>query len=332
MKKTFLFFTFLTACVSVTLAQDLIGGMIPASKLPSCTDFIASHPYPTKDTDLEAWEKDSVLYFQLKEAKYDTVQKGADIIVQKNWDSIWAHLNEQYYFALHRLAADSVMNAPFITINWKESSKITLWDEEQGKDTTYYTAVSSHPGNTETFPNMIALEKLCETMKDENLPSSARTRPRPYNYFPNQYYNGALKPHNPNATGSYPSGHGYFKGLFGKCMEIVDPEHNEAIQNMLEEWLLCRLQKGAHWYSDLPAGEELGKMAFDSAMTVEAFRDLVDATKLELKNYRDAQNPSPPTGILYPGSAEKAYKRLENGRVLIIRNGAIYTVHGQVIK
>lgn len=263
MKKVYFLFVFLTAIALGSWAE----GIIDQISLPSCSIFVAQNPFPAFGS--EEWKNtDSLLYFQLKEPR---LKEG-----QPNYDSIWAHLNEQYYFALYRLAPDSVMGAPFMNITWKDDSK---------------TKVTSHSGNS-NFPKMNELEVLCEDMKEDNLPSIVRVRARPFNYFPNQYYNGKKQTYNPDATGSYPSGHGYFRGLFGKCLEIIDPEHNEAIQAMMDEWLFCRLQKGAHWASDLPAGEKLGVMAFDSAMTVDAFRKLVFDARKELNNYRLTQTPS----------------------------------------
>lgn len=269
MKKIYLLFTFLCASILGVFAESN-EDILAQINLPSCADFVAQNPYPTKTTNLEAWNEDSTSYFKNKIPYYDTLSY-EPLQLQLNMQHAWANLNEQYYFCLYRLTADSVMNAPFIQVSWNEENPYIKND------------ITRTPNNS-TFGKINQLEQLCEQMKEEN--TNARVRPRPFNYFPDQYYNGTKQKYNPNATGSYPSGHGYFRGLFGKCLEIIDPEHNEVIQDMLDEWLHCRLQKGAHWESDLPAGKALGEMAFDSAMTVEAFRSLVFEARKELEEYR----------------------------------------------
>ena len=310
MKKGYLLFTLLSATVLSVFAQgsptlndlkndrDIIIGQL---HLPTCPDFKNIYEPPVVGSD--AWKHDSTLYFKHKEPRLETVQKEAGTITQQNRDSIWANLNEQYFFVLHRLAADSVMNAPFLSaINWNTYLDITLWDDEKQKDTTYHRGYNYNPStytpNTTTFPKMNTLELLCERMKSTDGDDAYRTRLRPFVYFEGWYGNTHYSKNSQNYsswvssyTDSYPSGHAYFRGLFGKCMEIVDPEHNEAIQNMLDEWLHCRLQKGAHWASDLTAGEKLGKMAFDSAMTVPAFRQLIADTRKELRDYRSQNIP-----------------------------------------
>ena len=309
MKKIYFLMAVLVAGVVSVRAQELIGGVIPSSKIPDIAEFITNNPYPTKATDSLAWDNDSSSYFKYKVPYYDTLSY-EPLQLQLSWAHGWAHLNEQYYFSLYRLAADSVMDLPLIDVSWPEGGP-------------YNPSYVTRTRNTDDFPKMNELEVLCEEMKEANT-GSGRVRPRPYQYFPNQYYNGQPQKQNLNATGSYPSGHGYFRGLFGRCLEIVDPEHNEAIQAMLDEWLHCRLLKGAHWVSDLSAGEKLGKMAFDSAMTVNAFRALVYAAQSEIKAYRGTT-----TGLGSYEAVEKAIKRIENGQLIIYRRGKKYNAQGQ---
>lgn len=206
------------------------------------------------------WLDDSVKYKLYKEPR---LKNG-----KVNYDSIWAIINEQYYFALYRLSADSVMDVPLIDITWTNENKVK---------------VKTHTANAD-FPAINALEALCEGMKEYHT-DLWRVRQRPYYYF-NDFYGAKRYSRNTANASSYPSGHGYFRGLFGKCMEVIDPEHNEAVQKMLDEWLHCRLQRGAHWNTDLIAGKQLGEIAFDSAMTVDAFRNQVLAAREELKAYR----------------------------------------------
>ena len=220
---------------------------------------------PPPEIGSPLWLDDSVKYKLYKEPRLNS--DGTE-----NWDSVWAVMNEQYYFSLYRLSADSVMKMPLITdVSWTQNAKT-------GKYTVSYTR------NNTDFPAINALEALCEGMKSYHT-KLWRTRQRPYCYF-NDFYNAKRYSRNTADSTSYPSGHGYFRGLFGKCMEVIDPEHNEAVQKMLDEWLHCRLQRGAHWNTDLIAGKQLGEIAFDSAMTVDAFRNQVLAAREELKAYR----------------------------------------------
>ena len=312
MKKIYLLVAVLAAGVMSGWAQEqLIGGVIPAAKLPNLAEFIAINPYPAKATDPVAWAQDSSSYFQYKVPYYDTLSYDP-LQVQYNQVHAWAHLNEQYYFALYRLAADSVMDLPLITVTWNENNP-------------YSSQQVIKTRNTTDFLKLNALEELCEAMKTAN--TEDRVRPRPYKYFPGQYYNGKLQKQDTTSTGSYPSGHGYFRGLFGKCLETIDPDHNEAIQKMLDEWLHCRLQKGAHWVSDLSAGETFGKIAFDSAMTVEAFRALVDSARTEVMTYRGIS-----TGVSAEEAKNPAGKRIENGQLVIYRRGTKYNAQGKIVQ
>lgn len=216
----------------------------------------------------ELWLNDSLLYKLYKEPALKNMEE--------NWDSVWAVMNEQYYFALFRLGADTVMHVPFLTdVVWTKNAKT-------GKYSVTYNR------NTTDFPEMNNLETLCEAMKTYHT-ELWRTRQRPYYYF-NDWYKGKKYSRSTANASSYPSGHAYFKALFGKCLEIIDPENTEVIDNMMEEWLHCRLQLGAHWNTDLIAGRQLGEIAFDSAMTVDAFRNQVYAAKNELRAYRLAHS------------------------------------------
>jgi len=262
MKKFFLFVAALTA-VSFNAYAIIEATTLPdeiKAVLHSGESVLLAPP----EIGSEVWLNDSLLYKQLKEPR---LKDG-----EANYDSIWATINEQYYFVLHRLAADSVMDVPLIDITWTDENKVK---------------VKTHTAN-ENFPEINNLESMCEAMKSYHT-DLWRTRQRPYNYFNDWYKGKKYKRSDANAT-SYPSGHGYFRGLFGKCMEVIDPENDEAVQKILDEWEHCRLQLGAHWNTDLIAGRQLGAIAFDSAMTVDAFRNQVLAAKKELKAYRVANN------------------------------------------
>ena len=68
MKKVYSLFVFLTAIALGSWAE----GIIDQIKLPSCTTFVADNPYPAFGS--EEWKNtDSILYFQLKEPRLDTL-------------------------------------------------------------------------------------------------------------------------------------------------------------------------------------------------------------------------------------------------------------------
>ena len=231
------------------------------------------------------------------------------------WDSVWAKMNEQYYFLLYRLSADSVMNVPLISVSWNRTAP--------GK-----YSVSKTPNNVD-FPEMNKLEQLCEEMKTQNTSKLWRTRPRPYCYF-GDWYAGKLYAAGTVNTDSYPSGHGYFAGLFGMCMLYIDPDNALIIKNMIDEWLNCRLLLGAHWNTDLSAGQALGAMAFAIAMNYDQFRNQVEAAKTELENYRAAHAISTSAPISTENPAPG--KIMVNGMLFIERDGVNYDAKGAVVK
>jgi membrane-associated phospholipid phosphatase len=258
------------------------------------------------------WKDDSTKYFQYKEAarKWDDEK-------QDRWDSAWAIMNEPYYFALYRVSADSVMNAPFVTdVTWTRNAK------------GVYTV--SKTLNTTDFPEMNNLQALCEQMKEDNTSGLWRTRPRPYKYFGTWYKGKQYKIDLTDKT-SYPSGHGYFAGLFGMCLLYIDPANALAIKNMLDEWLNCRLLLGAHWNTDLSAGWQLGAIAFSIAMNYDQFRNQVLAAKAELEAYRAAHSvPTDAPSVQTP--AKNDGKTMVNGQLLIEHNGVLYDAQGAVVR
>lgn len=248
----------LVAATGVTLEADL------KNALPSGEYFL---PAPPAVGSL-VWQDDSVKYFQYKE-----MSRVFDQEKQAYWDSIWAKMNEPYYFALYRVSADSVMNAPFVTVSWTRSSE------------TKYNV--TYARNETDFPKMNALELLCEQMKEDGTSGLWRTRNRPYCYFGDWYAGSSYK--GKTSLSSYPSGHGYFAGLFGMAMLYIDPDHSLAIKRMIDEWMNCRLILGAHWNTDLSAGWQLGAITFAIAMNYDQFRNTVEDAKAELAAYRAAQ-------------------------------------------
>ena len=242
-------FTGSYAATVVTLDADL------RAALPSKDTYLPGPP----EVGSPVWLDDSTKYFYYKEIgnRFDN-DKG------ECWDSAWALMNEPYDFALYRVSADSVMNAPFIDV--------TLTRVTPGK----YTVEKTH--NTTDYPEMNKLWELCVAMKEAN--TESRERPRPYKYF-GYWYKGKKYTVDRDDATSYPSGHGYFAGLFKKCMIYIDPADSVAITNMMDEWAHCRLLLGAHWNTDVIDGKQLGEIAFNIAMNYPQFRNQLEAAKAE---------------------------------------------------
>jgi acid phosphatase (class A) len=208
------------------------------------------------------------------------------------------------------------MHAPFIiNVAWTKTGANT------------YTVTKTR--NTTDFPQINALQQLCEEMKNQNTSKLWRTRPRPYYYY-GDWYKGS-KDLKPNDASSYPSGHGYFAGLFGMCMMYIDPENAQAIKAMMDEWMECRLIVGAHWNTDLSAGWQLGTIAFSIAMNYPQFHDLVMDAKAELEAYR-AEQETPTTVDQTQNEAPKATKVIESGTVRIVKGDYQYNTLGNIIR
>ena len=306
MKKFFLVVATVLTTVFSAYAVDLDADLQAA--LPSGEYFLPAPP----EVGSLIWQDDSIKYFQYKELgkRFGTYYEGI-------YDSVWAEMNEQYDFALYRVSADSVMNAPFITASWQP--KANDWKYKVTKTL-----------NTTDFPHMCNLLELCISMKNANTSGLWRTRPRPYKYF-GTYYKGSPYTINLNDATSYPSGHGYFAGLFGMCMMYIDPDNALAIKNIIDEWCDCRLLLGAHWKTDLDAGKQLGAIAFSIAMNYDQFRSLVEDAKAELEAYRAAQNdPTDNTDVQV--KRKQNSKELNNGQLVIVGDGKTYNAAGQEIQ
>lgn len=307
MKRIGLFVAICIATLSSVQAAVTLDAELQAA-LPSGQVFL---PGPPEIGSL-IWQDDSIKYFEYKALSrvYDTERDAY-------WDSIWAKMNEQYYFALYRLSADSVMNAPFISASWTRNS------------TTKYTV--TYTRNDSVFPKMNKLQQLCESMKSAGTSNLWRTRPRPYYYF-GDWYSGRYYAQNLSDASSYPSGHGYFAGLFGMCMLYIDPANALPIKRMMDEWAFCRLILGAHWNTDVQDGKTLGAIAFAIAMNYDQFRTLVEEAKAELEAYRTAQEQNQETAVETVPELNTAGKTLNNGSLFIERNDLLYNASGAIVR
>lgn len=316
MKRLF----FILVCIAVTVSVSAESITLDAdlkSSLPSGEFFLPAPP----EVGSLIWQDDSITYFQYKEAS-----RVVNPTTHDCWDSIWAKMNEQYYFALYRLSADSVMNAPFIAVSWTKNAN--------GK----YTVTNTR--NTTDFPEMNKLEQLCEVMKEQGTSQLWRTRPRPYFYFSDWYAGKHYDRNYPSQfqsslASSYPSGHGYFAGLFGMAMLYIDPDNALAIKNMIDEWAECRLILGAHWKTDIEAGKTLGAITFAIAMNYDQFRNQVEAAKAELEAYRAQQSSSTPTDVMTVNDEKtngETEKTLRDGQLVIEHDGRYFSAQGQTVK
>lgn len=151
-------------------------------------------------------------------------------------------------------------------------------------------SINAPLGDATQFPKLEALRAICTTMKDYHT-DLWRDRARPYYYY-GDWYKGKKYTVNKNDKTTYPSGHGYFAGLFELAMAYVDGEHVEAIMRNSDSFGYQRLVLGAHWERDIWAGRQLGAIAFEIALTDPNFKAILDAAKEELAIYR-AAHPAP---------------------------------------
>lgn len=315
-KRAFFFFL---ACIAIAVSAQAESISLDAelkAALPSGEFFLPAPP----EVGSLVWQDDSIKYFQYKEAS-----RIVNPTTQDCWDSIWAKMNEPYDFALYRLAADSVMNAPFIEASWTKNAN--------GK----YTVTKTR--NLTDFPEMNKLEQLCEVMKEQGTSQLWRTRPRPYFYFSDWYAGKHYDRNYPSqfqssVASSYPSGHGYFAGLFGMAMLYIDPDNALAIKNMMDEWAECRLVLGAHWNTDIEAGKTLGAITFTIAMNYDQFRDQVEAAKAELEAYRAQQSSTPTDVVTVNGERAngEGEKVLLDGQLIIMGDNHTFSAQGQLVK
>lgn len=182
------------------------------------------------------------------------------------------------------------------------------------------------------FPKLVALDKLCESMKEYGTDKTRyRVRQRPYYYF-HDYYNNKGQLVESTATDSYPSGHGYFAGLFGLCMSYIDPAHVKEVKAQCDSFGYQRLILGAHWASDITAGQVLGAITFGIALNDDTFRTLLEEARQELADYRAQQEITTPVAPLEESSVQEVMKHFVNGQVVIIANDTQYNLQGNILR
>lgn len=181
------------------------------------------------------------------------------------------------------------------------------------------------------FPKLVALDELCEDMKEYGTDKTRyRVRQRPYYYFHDYYSGGKLK--ESTTEDSYPSGHGYFAGLFGLCMSYIDPSHVKEVKANCDSFCEQRLILGAHWESDIFAGQVLGAITFGIALNDDTFRTLLEEARQELADYRAQQEITTPVAPLEESSVQEVMKHFVNGQVVIIANDTQYNLQGNILR
>lgn len=181
------------------------------------------------------------------------------------------------------------------------------------------------------FPKLVALDKLCESMKEYGTDKTRyRVRQRPYYYFHDYYSGGKLK--ESTVEDSYPSGHGYFAGLFGLCMSYIDPSHVKEVKANCDSFCEQRLILGAHWKSDIFAGQVLGAITFGIALNDDTFRTLLEEARQELADYRAQQEITTPVAPLEESSVQEVMKHFVNGQVVIFANDTQYNLQGNILR
>ncbi len=213
----------------------------------------------------------------------------------------------------------------------KKREPYLTWLTTYGAD----TAINLPLNNADSFPKLVALNKLCEKMKSYNTHESLyRVRQRPYYYF-HDYYSKGKVVEKPENYDSYPSGHGYFCGLFGLCMHYIDPGHAKEIKKNSDTFGYQRLILGAHWASDVQAGNILGAIAFAIALNDADFSNLLEDAKKELADYREKHKPDVPTtapSVEAFDVAQEAMKVYDGSQLLIHANGSTYSLQGALVK
>jgi acid phosphatase (class A) len=120
-----------------------------------------------------------------------------------------------------------------------------------------------------------AVEKAVREAK----PIFARTRP--YRLHENKLH--TLKKLSDRDSTSYPSGHATYGTVVGLVIVEMLPEKKEEIYKRIQDYAYSRLVSGAHFRSDIYAGNIAGAAIAASLLNNEAFRDEMKQVKVELR-------------------------------------------------
>jgi acid phosphatase (class A) len=106
-------------------------------------------------------------------------------------------------------------------------------------------------------------------------------RTRPYRLHENELH--TLKKLSDRDSTSYPSGHATYGTVVGLVLVEMLPEKKGEIYKRIQDYGYSRLVSGAHFRSDVYAGNIAGAAIAASLLNNEAFRDELKQVKLDLR-------------------------------------------------
>ena len=305
--KKFLFFIAVSSLMSLNLCAATPAVNPLSIELPA-GDVVLPEP---PEVGSFTWLDDSLHYFQARELRR------AVRAVTKEDSALLALLGV-------------TMNVGTVTtvdsLIAKKREPYISWLKTYGAD----PAINLPLHDATIFPKLVALDELCEDMKEYGTDKTRyRVRQRPYYYFHDYYSGGKLK--ESTTEDSYPSGHGYFAGLFGLCMSYIDPSHVKEVKANCDSFCEQRLILGAHWKSDMPAGQVLGAITFGIALNDDTFRTLLEEARQELADYRAQHEITTSDSPLTESSVQEVMKHIVNGQVVITSHSSTYSLQGSQI-
>jgi acid phosphatase (class A) len=106
-------------------------------------------------------------------------------------------------------------------------------------------------------------------------------RTRPYRLHESKLH--TLKKLSDRDSTSYPSGHATYGTVVGMVLVEILPEKKEEIYKRIQDYGYSRLISGAHFRSDVYAGNIAGAAIAASLMNQDSFRDELKKVKVELR-------------------------------------------------
>jgi acid phosphatase (class A) len=106
-------------------------------------------------------------------------------------------------------------------------------------------------------------------------------RTRPYRLHENKLH--TLKKLSDRDSTSYPSGHATYGTVVGMVLVEMLPEKKEEVYKRIQDYGYSRLVSGAHFRSDVYAGNIAGAAIAASLMNQESFRDELKKVKVEVR-------------------------------------------------
>jgi len=135
----------------------------------------------------------------------------------------------------------------------------------------------------ENLPKLAALfqQATVAARPFNNAAKDAYARPRPHVVLPQLKTAFAAKPDG----FAYPSGHATGSALHATLLAELLPDHAADWQTQAELVRLSRLYGGAHYPSDLVAGQRLGEAIARELLKSPEFRAALDAVRAELEPF-----------------------------------------------